>query len=86
MTITDRIERAARAMQELDWFVIEDTGRWQEVAQIILLAAEPELYADPPTHWRAPMEATEAMQEASNAMMADLDWQRMRDAHLKDAP
>ena len=87
----DRIERAARAIADLD---LDDMTN-EQIVGTILLAAEPELYQDPPTHWRAPMVATEAMLHARgdpyeetvvDSMECELIWEAMRDAYLRDTP
>lgn len=83
MTISpDRIEAAARAIIEIDWFVAEDQDRQAEAAKIILEAAFPELASG--SHWLAPREATEEMVHAMYCAYGadDQPWHAMRDAYL----
>ena len=97
-----RIERAARAIYDelpnpdgswlayVPWEELPEAERAEYIRQVgmILLAAEPELYQDPPTHWRAPMEATEEMLYPIRPVdrdAAETDYRAMRAAHLKDA-
>lgn len=61
MTREERIEAAARVLEEFDLFALESFGEWDVAAKALLRAAFPELMSDPPTGWVAPMEATEAM-------------------------
>jgi hypothetical protein len=89
-----RIEAAARAMQELDWFVIEDAERFEEAARIVLTAAFPDLASG--EAWVAPHEASDAMRLAFRWFSGDElneyeAWrvyrdEAMREAHLKDHP
>ena len=102
-----RIERAARAMADrfgFDWdFMSEDwRGDYEDIASAVLLAAEPELHQEPPTHWRAPMAMTNPMNSAATAAVnladdgeadarlnyAEVDaiYEAARDAHLKETP
>ena len=105
-----RIERAARAIRDANtmkvvesWDELPDWQRanWEGLAREILAAAEPELYADLPTHWRAPMTMTNQMNSAAtgavnladdgeaevrlNYAEVDAIYEAARDAHLKDA-
>ena len=96
-----RIERAARAMHGSMSFIKPEAwgDAWAEVDEVdrqayrdsvlaILRAAEPELYQEPPTHWRAPVEATEKILDViffADGAVERL-WPRLRDAHLKDSP
>ena len=98
-----RIERAARAKwaHEMASVPFNDLAPHEKADLMvetldILRAAEPELYADPPRAWRAPIDATEAMIDAAvheEAYRPSRHWEgppdvwaAMRDAHLKDAP
>ena len=90
--IPNRIELAARAAFEwcgndVAWSEAGKTvqDHWRDEATRILAAAFPELFTDPPQVWLAPVEATEAMQNAAWRAMniGGLDpMPAMRDAHL----
>lgn len=58
MTLQERIEKAARALDEFidDW----DGATLERIARVALFGGIPELYSEgdnPPTHWLAPWEA-----------------------------
>ena len=55
---------------------------WIVDARAALAAAFPELSGDKPTHWLAPMEATEGMMAVSYGACDPEDWARARDAYL----
>ena len=107
MTPTDRIERAARAMYFAQNSIMHDHERhwrnsnqelWRDIAKATITAAFPELFSTPPTHWLAPIEATEAMLEEAYGWFVTDDlstpegarrdaghcWDEMRNAHLKE--
>jgi hypothetical protein len=88
MTMDERVEAAARAglaHRGLDWDIT--TPEWRKEFQtqfsVALAAAFPELHGDKPTHWLAPMEATEDMRDAmADQMGSRAEWGAARDAYL----
>lgn len=58
MTREQRIEAAARVLEEFDLFALESFGEWEVAAKALLRAAYPELMSDPPTGWVAPVGMT----------------------------
>jgi len=81
MTLEERIEAAARAISGLDrrdWPAVPEGHRAK--AFMALRAAFPELFTDPPTHWLAPVEATERMKTL--AEVSPVGWREARDAYL----
>ena len=58
MNLDERIDRMVDKLWDLDVEVAN--GRMRRALEV----GFPELFSDPPTHWLAPMEATEGMREA----------------------
>ena len=78
MTMDERVEAAESAlMNSKMWPVVFAAGAAHEVARIALAAAFPELHGDKPTHWLAPMEATEAMHRAAAATAPAQEYKRL---------
>lgn len=79
-----RIEKAARAINPGAWAELSpraslaakarrQTSRKASLryAEAALRAALPQLFTDPPSHWIAPMEATDEMDEAGHSDIED---------------
>lgn len=102
MDLTERVERACAAMRgEAAW--AERTASHGMMANIDraavldgLRAAFPELFANPPTHWLAPVEVTPAMEDAVDAerdpyatdsyVLPSTAWAAFRNAYLSRKP
>lgn len=87
MKLEERIEAAAKRVVKVTKLShdINGTGLTRvEEAAVIIRAAFPELFTDPPTAWIAPFEATDEMKRSTfDGADADLAYAMMREAHLR---
>lgn len=87
MTLDERIEAAARAVDPAVWDQMDEEERTAQYAEVarVFAAAFPELFTSPPTMWLAPMEISDDMRKVMPMVFAQEPanmWRAARDAHL----